>query len=84
MRNAREATEHTIRLSKLHIAQQETRIERQKELIASLEADGHADTARDARRLLTEMNILLTRMEDDLSLAEKRLADRGEKQEFAK
>lgn len=67
------ATERTIRLAKLHIAQQENRIERQIQLIAELEADGHIETTREARQLLKEMNIFLARMEDDLSQAEQRL-----------
>jgi len=72
-RTPREAVEHTIRLSKLHIVQQESRIERQIELIASLEADGHIEVTREARQLLMDMNVLLTQMQDDLSLAEERL-----------
>ena len=40
----RAATEHTIRLAKLHIVEQENRIERQIQLIAELEADGHVET----------------------------------------
>ena len=76
MRTAREATERTIGLSELHIVQQEARIERQKQLIWSLEADGHLELAQNARQLLTEMKILLGRMQDDLSQAEKRLIGR--------
>jgi len=53
MRTTREATERTIRLAGLHLVQQEARIERQRQLIWSLEADGHVDLARDARQLLT-------------------------------
>ena len=74
-RTPQEATEHTIRVAKLHIVQQETRIERQTRLIASLEADGHTDAAREGHQLLREMISLLTRMENDLSLAEKRLQE---------
>jgi hypothetical protein len=39
----------TINLAELHIVQQESRIERQEKLIESLEADGHAAMAHDAR-----------------------------------
>lgn len=74
-RTWQEATEHTIRVAKRHIAEQETRIERQERLIASLEADGHTDTAREGHQLLTEMHSLLARMENDLSLAEKRMQE---------
>ena len=74
-RTPQEATEHTIRVAKLHIVQQEARIERQTRLIGSLEADGHTETAREAHRLLAQMNSLLARMENDLSLAEKRLQE---------
>lgn len=76
MRTAREATERTIRLAKLHVAQQEERIKRQKKLIASLEADGHAEMAQAARQLLTDMAILLANMDDDLTQAEARLTAR--------
>jgi hypothetical protein len=76
MRTAREATERTIRLAELHLAQQEARIEQQKRLIWSLEADGHAEMARDARQLLGEMAILLGRMEDELAQAQERLLAR--------
>jgi hypothetical protein len=38
-----------------------------------LEADRHIEVTREARQLLMDMNVLLTRMQDDLSLAEKRL-----------
>ncbi len=43
-------------------------------MVASLETDGHTDTAREAHQLLTEMISLSARMEDDLSLAEKSLS----------
>lgn len=74
-RTLQDATERTIRIAKLHIVQQEARIERQERLIASLEADGHIDMVREARQLLTEMNSLLARMQNDLALAEKRLQE---------
>jgi hypothetical protein len=76
MPTAREATERTIRLADLHLLQQEARIERQKQLIWSLEADGHAELARDARQLLGEMTLLLGRMQDELAQAEERLMAR--------
>lgn len=76
MRTASEATERTIQLAELHVAQQEERIERQKKLIASLEADGHAEMAQAARQLLTDMAILLANMDDDLTQAEARLTAR--------
>jgi hypothetical protein len=43
MRTPREATERTIKLAK-H-AQQESRIEQQQQLLASLESAGHMDMA---------------------------------------
>jgi hypothetical protein len=55
---------------------QEARIERQKSLITSLEVDGHTAWADAARQVLTEMAILLTHMQDDLTLAEQRLMAR--------
>jgi hypothetical protein len=67
MRTAREATERTIRLAELHLVQQEVRIERQRELISLLDADGHVELARNARQLLAEMTILLDQMQDDLT-----------------
>jgi len=76
MRTEREATERTISLAELHLAQQEERIERQKKLIASLEADGHAELAQTARHLLSEMAVLHGQMYDDLKQAEARLAAR--------
>lgn len=76
MPTLREATERTIRLANLHLVQQESRIERQRRLIWSLEADGHVDMARDARQLLTEMTVLLGRMQDELTQAEARLISR--------
>ena len=72
----RKATERTMRLADLHVAQQEARIERQRELISSLEADGHVYLARDARQLLVEMTILLGRMHDDWMLAQARMKAR--------
>jgi hypothetical protein len=72
MRTAREATGRTIRLAALHIAQQEERIERQKSLIASLEAAGHTELAQAARQILTDMTVLLANMKDDLAQAEAR------------
>jgi predicted translin family RNA/ssDNA-binding protein len=76
MRTAREATERTIRLAELHVAQQEARVEQQKRLIATLEADGHTELANTAYQLLTEMTILLARMRDGLAHAEARLMAR--------
>ena len=76
MRTAREATERTIQLAELHVAQQEERIERQKRLITSLEVDGHMEMADAARQLLTEMAILLACMQDDLGQAQERLIAR--------
>jgi hypothetical protein len=73
MRTAREATERTIRLAELHLVQQEVRIERQRELISLLDADGHVELARNARQLLAEMTILLDLMQDDLMQAETRM-----------
>ena len=73
---AREATERAIRLAELHLAQQEARIERQRQLVWSLEADGHAALARDARRLLGEMTVLFGRMQEELMQAEARLRGR--------
>jgi hypothetical protein len=72
MRTAQEATERTMRLAEQHLAQQEERIDRQKRLIASLEADGHTRLAQAARQLLVDMAILLATMDDDLALAEAR------------
>jgi hypothetical protein len=72
MRTAQEATERTIRLAELHLAQQEERIERQKRLVASLEADGHTEMAQKARQLLVDMTVLLANMDDDLAHAEAR------------
>lgn len=72
MRTAQEATERTIRLAELHLAQQEERIERQRRLIASLEADGHIEMAQKARQLLTDMTVLLANMDEDLAQAEAR------------
>ena len=69
----RKATERTMRLAELHVAQQEARIERQRELISSLEADGHVYLARGARQLLVEMTILLGQMHDDWKLAQARM-----------
>jgi hypothetical protein len=57
----------------LHLVQQEVRIERQRELISSLDADGHVELARNARQLLGEMTILLDLMQDDLMQAETRM-----------
>src|SRR5215831_300013 len=37
----RQAAERTMRLAEQHVAQQEQRIEQQKNLISSLEVDGH-------------------------------------------
>ena len=67
------ATGRTMRLAELHVAQQEARIERQKELITSLEADGHVHLAQDARQILVDMTILLGQMHDDLMLAQARM-----------
>jgi hypothetical protein len=72
MRTAQEATERTIRLAELHLAQQEERIERQRRLIASLEADGHIEMAQKARQLLMDMTVLLANMDEDLAQAEAR------------
>jgi uncharacterized protein YhaN len=57
------------------IVQQEDRIERQKEVIAALENDGHEAMAKDAQRLLGEMLIRLARMYGDLTQAQKRVDD---------
>jgi hypothetical protein len=76
MRTTKEATERSIRLAELHLVQQQARIERQRQLIWSLEADGHVDLARDARQLLTEMTALLGRMQNELTQAEARLIGR--------
>jgi hypothetical protein len=72
MRTAQEATERTIRIAELHLAQQEERIERQKRLIASLEADGHTEMAQAARQLLMDMLVLLANMDDDFAEAKAR------------
>ena len=64
-RTPQEATEHTIRVAKRHVVEQETRIERQIRLIASLEAYGHTDMVGEAHQLLAEMNSLLARMTED-------------------
>jgi hypothetical protein len=77
MRTAQEATERTIRIAELHLAQQEERIERQKRLIASLEADGHTEMAQTARQLLMDMTVLLANMDDDLAQAEARWVARA-------
>jgi hypothetical protein len=73
MLTARQAAERTMRLAEQHVVQQEQRIEQQKNLISSLEVDGHVELARAARDLLKEMTILLARMHDDLEMAEARL-----------
>ena len=72
MRTARQAAEHTMHLAEQHLAQQEGRIERQKELIASLEGGGHTEMAQAARQLLVDMAALLATMHDDLAQAEAR------------
>jgi hypothetical protein len=78
MRTAKEAAEHTMRLAELHLAQQEERIERQKRLIASLEADDHTEMAQAARQLLMDMLVLLANMDDDFAEAKARwLAQRA-------
>jgi hypothetical protein len=77
MRTAKEAAEHTMRLAELHLAQQEERIERQKRLITSLEADGHTEMAQTARQLLMDMTVLLANMDDDLAQAEARWVARA-------
>jgi hypothetical protein len=63
-------------VAELHIAQQEARIEQQKALISSLEADDHAEMAQAARQLLREMTDLLARMHDELKDAQARLSAR--------
>jgi hypothetical protein len=79
MRTAKEAAEHTMRLAELHLAQQEQRTERQKRLIASLEADGHTEVAQAARELLMDMFALLANMDDDRAKAEARwMAQEGQ------
>jgi hypothetical protein len=62
-----------MRLAELHVAQQEARIERQREMISSLEADGHLHLAQDARQILVEMTLLLGQMHDDWMLAQARM-----------
>jgi hypothetical protein len=63
-------------MAEQHVVEQEARIEQQKQLIFSLESEGHVDLARDARKLLDEMIMLLGQMQDDLSQAQGRLIDR--------
>lgn len=76
MRSPDKATEHTIRLGKQHVTEQEARIERQKKLVASLEAHGQVGLAQAARQLLTLMIDLLETMRDDVAQAKERLEDR--------
>ncbi len=66
-RTPQEATERTIRVAKLQIVQQEARIERQELLVPRWK---RMDTPI---RPAKPMNSLLARMQNDLSLAEKRL-----------
>jgi hypothetical protein len=73
MRTAKEAAEHTALIAKQHITEQESRIERQVELIAALGRDGHATMVKDAQRLLSEMIVLLVEMRDDLREARERI-----------
>ena len=55
IQNVATAAPGNLGQSARQIIQQEDRIERQKEVIAALENDGHEAMAKDAQRLLGEM-----------------------------
>jgi hypothetical protein len=74
--SSQDLARRTAVLAELHIVEQEQRISRQQELVATLERDGHQAMAVDARRLLAEMRELLACMHDDLEQANRRIDDR--------
>ena len=63
-----------VEIGKKHILDQKLRIERQRELIAKLEGDGHSDIIVDACRLLAEMEQALAGMKAHYAAAQERLA----------
>ncbi len=69
-----EAAKNTVAVGKKHILDQQLRIGRQRELIAKLERDGHAELVAKALRLLAEMEQMLGTMEADYAAAQERLS----------
>ncbi len=69
-----EAAKNTVAVGRKHILDQQLRIGRQRELIAKLERDGHADLVAKALRLLAEMEQMLGTMEADYAAAQERLS----------
>ncbi len=69
-----EAAKNTVVVGKKHILDQQLRIGRQRELLAKLERDGHADLVAKALRLLAEMEQMLGTMEADYAAAQERLS----------
>jgi hypothetical protein len=57
---------NTIAIGRKHLLDQRLRIERHKDFISKLERDGPDDVIVEARRLLREMELTLTKMQADL------------------
>jgi hypothetical protein len=65
--------EHTVALGERHVAEQQQRIARQRQLIAELKADGHAEAVAQAEWLLREMEAFAAQAEWDLAAARERV-----------
>ena len=74
MSNTAAAAKKTVEVGKKQILDQCLRVERQLQLIARHERDGHPDLVAEAVRVLTEMERSLARMRAHYARAQEHLA----------
>jgi hypothetical protein len=72
------AAKHSAELAKRLIDDQDVQVARQRQLIASLEQNGHSQLLQQARDLLEQMLELLAQMRCDGAAAERRLQELGD------
>jgi hypothetical protein len=66
MTSSSKSPRDTIAIGRKHLLDQRLRIEKHKEFIGKLERDGQPNVIAEARRLLSEMEQTLARMQTDL------------------
>jgi hypothetical protein len=75
MKGPAETAHDAITIAKWRIAEQQHRIERQRELVTKLENDGGLDVLAEARRALIEMERVIAQMRADRAAAQERLGE---------
>jgi hypothetical protein len=66
MTSSSKSPRDTIAIGRKHLLDQRLRIEKHKEFMGKLERDGQPNVIAEARRLLSEMEQTLARMQTDL------------------